>query len=71
MTVDPGLIDFLESFLTPKRKSLFEKVVNSRTNHFTVATEDVYQLHNTSAVMRSCDVFGIQNIHVIEERNLK
>ncbi len=71
MTVEPGLIDYLESFLTPKRKSLFEKVVNSRTNHFTVATEDVYQLHNTSAVMRSCDVFGIQNIHVIEERNLK
>lgn len=71
MRVEPGLIEFLESFLTPKRRSLFEKVVNSRTNHFTVATEDVYQLHNTSAVMRSCDVFGIQNIHVIEERNLK
>lgn len=71
MTAESGLIEFLESFLTPKRKALFEKVVNSRTNHFTVATEDVYQLHNTSAVMRSCDVFGIQNIHVIEERNLK
>lgn len=71
MTAESGLIEFLESFLTPKRKALFEKVVKSRTNHFTVATEDVYQLHNTSAVMRSCDVFGIQNIHVIEERNLK
>lgn len=68
---DPELISFLEDHLTPKRKALFEKVVNQRTNHFTVATEDVYQLHNTSAVMRSCDVFGIQNIHVIEERNLK
>jgi tRNA (guanosine-2'-O-)-methyltransferase len=30
--------------------------------------EDVYQLHNTSAVMRSCEVFGIQQLHVIEER---
>ena len=68
---DPELIAFLEDLLTPARKALFDKVVRKRTNHFTVVTEDVYQLHNTSAVMRSCDVFGIQNIHVIEERNLK
>ena len=69
--IDPELIAFLEDLLTPARKALFDKVVRKRTNHFTVVTEDVYQLHNTSAVMRSCDVFGIQNIHVIEERNLK
>lgn len=69
--IDPRLIEFLEGMLTPERKFLFDKVINQRTNHFTVATEDVYQLHNTSAVIRSCDVFGIQNIHVIEERNRK
>lgn len=63
------LISFLENFLTPERKALYDKVLEQRTNHFTVATEDVYQLHNTSAVIRSCDVFGVQNIHVIEERN--
>lgn len=68
---NPDLITFLENLITPERKALFDKVVKLRTNHFTVVTEDVYQLHNTSAVMRSCDVFGIQNIHVIEERNLK
>ncbi|MGB1210959.1 MAG: tRNA (adenosine(37)-N6)-dimethylallyltransferase MiaA, partial [Lacinutrix venerupis] len=39
--------------------------------HFTVATEDVYQLHNTSAVIRSCDVFGIQEVHIVEEVNSK
>lgn len=66
---DPELIVFLEELLTPERKELFNKVLEQRTNHFTVATEDVYQLHNTSAVIRSCDVFGVQNIHVIEERN--
>lgn len=66
---DPELIAFLEDLLTTERKALFNKVVDQRTNHFTVATEDVYQLHNTSAVIRSCDVFGIQNVHVIEERN--
>lgn len=71
MPVDKELVEYCLGFLTPRRKALFEKVVEQRTNHLTVATEDVYQLHNTSAVMRSCDVFGIQNIHVIEERNLK
>lgn len=62
---------FLEELLTPERKALFDKVLQQRTNHFTVVTEDVYQLHNTSAVIRSCDVFGIQNVHVIEEQKTK
>src|SRR5690606_8370135 len=45
-----------------------KKVLSERTRHFTVVTEDVYQLHNTSAVMRTCDVFGIQDLHVVEEK---
>ncbi len=69
--IDPELIKYLEESLTPERQVLFEEVVNRRTNYLTVAIEDVYQLHNTSAVMRSCDVFGIQNLHVIVEQNKK
>ena len=59
---------YLEDFITDNRKNKFLKVLEKRTNHFTVAVEDVFQLHNTSAVMRSCEVFGIQNLHVIEEK---
>ncbi len=69
--IDKELLEYLESFLTKRRLGLYHKVLNQRTNHFTVAIEDVYQLHNTSAVIRSCDVFGIQNVHVIEEVNAK
>ncbi|WP_106794905.1 RNA methyltransferase [Aquimarina sp. Aq78] len=69
--IDIKLLEYLESFLTPRRQGLNKKVLEQRTNHFTVAVEDVYQLHNTSAVIRSCDVFGIQNVHVIEEINAK
>lgn len=65
---DTKILDHLQEYLTPRRKALFEKVLAERTNHFTVVAQDVYQLHNTSAVVRSCDVFGIQNIHVIEEK---
>ncbi len=71
MPTPTELLNFLEHYLTPRRKMLFEKVINQRTNHFTLAIQDVYQLHNTSAVMRSCDVFGVQNLHVIEEHKPK
>jgi tRNA (guanosine-2'-O-)-methyltransferase len=59
---------FLENMLTDARKQKFLDVLANRTNHFTVAVEDVFQLHNTSAVMRSCEVFGIQNLHVVEQK---
>lgn len=68
---DLKLLEHLESYLTEHRKQRFQKVLAQRTKHFTVATEDVYQLHNTSAVIRSCDVFGIQEVNVIEEVNSK
>lgn len=71
MTLTEDLVAYLESFLTDRRRLKNHAVLTNRTNHFSVAIEDVYQLHNTSAVMRSCDIFGIQNLHVIEERNLR
>ena len=68
---DLKLLDYLESYLTENRRKRFQKVLSQRTKHFTVATEDVYQLHNTSAVIRSCDVFGIQEVNIVEEVNSK
>lgn len=68
MFQDTEYLAYLETFLTANRKERFLEVLQNRTRHFTIAVEDVYQLHNTSAVMRSCEVFGIQDLHVIEER---
>lgn len=68
---DEKLLEFLNRFLTKERHQRFQTVLVKCTKHFAVAVEDVYQLHNTSAVMRSYDVFGIQDLHVIEERNSK
>jgi len=68
---DLKLLEYLETYLTDHRRERFEKVLAQRTKYFTVATEDVYQLHNTSAVMRSCDVFGIQEVNIVEEVNSK
>jgi len=66
--IDLSYLAFLENILTDNRKEKFLKVLQNRTKHFTIAIEDVFQMHNTSAVMRSCEVFGIQELHVIEER---
>ncbi|TKD60711.1 RNA methyltransferase [Flavobacterium sp. ASW18X] len=65
---DYDLLAYLQGYLTEERKLRFEEILANRTNYLTVAIEDVYQLHNTSAIIRSCDAFGIQSAHVIEDR---
>ena len=65
---DDNYLAYLEGFITPNRKEGFLRVLQNRTKHFTVVCEDLYQLHNTSAVMRSCEVFGIQELHVVEQK---
>lgn len=62
------LLKYLEEFVSKKRKQRFLEVLDQRTNFITVAVEDVYQMHNTSAVVRSCESFGIQQAHLIEGR---
>ncbi len=66
--MDRDLLTYLEGYVTEKRKALFQKVLAQRTKHFTVVLEDIYQPHNASAVVRTCDIFGIQDIYAIENK---
>lgn len=66
--IDLDYLAYLEEMLTENRKERFLQVLKNRTNHFTIAVEDVFQFHNTSAVMRSCEVFGIQELNIVEQR---
>ncbi|MEI6062245.1 MAG: RNA methyltransferase [Bacteroidota bacterium] len=61
-----SLCDFFRSFKLDKRNDLMERVLNDRTRYMTVVLENIYQPHNASAVLRSCDCFGIQDVHIIE-----
>lgn len=63
------LLDHLSAFITAERKDLFNKIAENRTNYITVALEDIFQPQNASAVLRTCDCFGIQEVHIIENRN--
>ena len=68
LDINTKLLTYLEGFVTDKRKNLFRNILQDRTRHFTVVLEDIYQQHNASAVIRSCDIFGIQDVHVIENK---
>lgn len=65
-THDKALLDFLSQFITDERKRRFEEVLQYRTRHVSVVLEDIFQPHNASAVLRSCDLRGIQNVHIVE-----
>jgi len=63
------LLDYLYNFLSENKMNLFEKIIADRTKHVTVALENIFQPQNASAVLRTSDVFGIQDVHVIENDN--
>ncbi len=65
---DIELLTYLEEFVSEERKQRFVEILANRTKYLTVAIEDVFQLHNTSAILRSCDAFGIQELHVVQDR---
>ena len=62
------LTNFLSQFVTESKKCRIEEVLANRTCHLTVVLEDIFQPHNASAVLRSCECFGLQNVHIIENR---
>ncbi|MCD4694787.1 MAG: RNA methyltransferase [Bacteroidales bacterium] len=64
-----ALLDHLLGFVSDNKKSLFDKIIQDRTRHITVVLEDIFQPQNASAVLRTCDCFGIHDIHIIENNN--
>lgn len=60
---------YLTSFLTDERNERLREVVENRTRHITVVIEDLFQTQNISAVMRTCECLGIQDIHIVEGDN--
>lgn len=63
------LIPYLSDFLTCQRLDRLKQVLKQRTRHITLAVEDLYQTQNISAVLRTCECYGIQDVHIIENEN--
>jgi tRNA (guanosine-2'-O-)-methyltransferase len=63
------LYSLLSQHLSPRKLELFEQVANLRTRHFTLVLENIYQAQNASALLRSAESFGVQDIHIIENQH--
>jgi len=63
------LLEYISTYLTENKKTKIEEIIVKRTRHVTIVLEDIFQVHNASAVVRSAECFGLQDIHVIEKRN--
>jgi tRNA (guanosine-2'-O-)-methyltransferase len=66
---DEELYQRLCAFISDNKRSLFDRIAAQRTRQVTIVLEDIYQPHNASAVVRTCDLLGIQDLHVVESRN--
>jgi len=54
--------------MTPERRQKIQAVLNKRQDNITVVLENVFDPHNISAVMRSCDAIGMQELYVLNTR---
>ena len=68
-SIDEKVLAEFYEIITENKKVMFDKIASERTKHLTVVLENIYQEHNASAVLRTCDCFGIQELHVIEKNN--
>jgi tRNA (guanosine-2'-O-)-methyltransferase len=60
------VLGYLQGFLTDRRQERIAEVLGQRTRYLTVVLENLFQEHNISAVLRTCDAFGVQDVGVIE-----
>jgi len=54
--------------MTPEREERIKNVLDKRQQDLTVVLENVFDPHNISAVMRTCDAVGIQDIHILNTK---
>lgn len=64
-----GITEYLSQFVTENKKTKIARVLENRTRHITLALENIFQSHNASATLRTCELLGVQDIHVIEHNN--
>jgi tRNA (guanosine-2'-O-)-methyltransferase len=60
------LANHFAEFISEHKKEFVERVLNERTRHLTVVLEDIFQSHNASAAVRTCECMGVQDVHIIE-----
>lgn len=67
--LNKNLLAHFFNYISDNKKSKFLHIIQYRTKYLTVVLEDIFQPHNASAVIRTCDCFGVQEVHIIENHN--
>ncbi|MBL7856580.1 MAG: RNA methyltransferase [Cyclobacteriaceae bacterium] len=63
---DHLVLQHLEQFVSDHKKEFVARVLEQRTRQVTVVLEDIYQSQNASAVIRTCECMGLQDVHIVE-----
>lgn len=63
------LVDYLFQFVTQNKRDTIERVLNERTRYITIVLEDIYKIDNINAAIRSTECLGLQDVHIIEQKN--
>jgi tRNA (guanosine-2'-O-)-methyltransferase len=53
--------------LSDHKRQLFERKIQHRTRHFSLALEDMMKTQNASALMRTADAFGVQRVDIYDK----
>lgn len=66
---DEKLLSELYEIISDSKVEMFERISKDRTRHIAVVLENIHQEHNASAVLRTCESFGVQDLFAIEKNN--
>lgn len=69
MTLDEKVLESFYNIITESKQEMYDRIAADRTKYVTVVMENIHKEHNASAVLRTCDCFGIQELHAIEKNN--
>lgn len=63
------VIEILEEFVSKNKQTHIDRVLANRTRHVTLVFEDIDKPHNVSAVLRTAECMGVQDLHFIKNKN--
>lgn len=67
MTIDEKVLEAFYNIISDSKQEMYDRIAGDRTAYIAVVMENIRKDHNASAVIRTCDCFGIQNLHTIEK----
>ena len=67
MTDDNKVLEYFYTIISKNKQEMYDEIASDRTRYITVVMENIMKYHNASSVIRTCNYFDIQDLHVIEK----